>query len=86
MDKKYTPQYEKYRRTMLERYGVDSNFKLLPKGHAKKVWDENYEEIISKRKSTCLEKYGVECHTQLDSVKQKSKQTLIEHYGGVKES
>ena len=71
---------------MMDRYGVDSNFKLLPKDHNKRVWDENYDQIISKRKSTCLEKYGVEYHTQLDSVKQKSKQTLIEHYGSVKES
>lgn len=86
MSKKYTKQYEKYRETMIERYGVDSNFKLLPKNHAKLVWDKNRDQILSKRKNTCLEKYGVEYHTQLEDVKQKSKQTLIEHYGSVKES
>ena len=86
MKKKYTPQYEKYRKTMMSRYGVDSNFKMLLKDNAKKIWDENYDQIISKRKSTCLKKYGVEYHTQSDDVKQKSKQTLIDHYGSVKES
>ena len=47
--------------------------------------DENYNNY-EKIKQTNLKRYGVECTFQNEDVKTKTKQTLIEQYGSVKDS
>lgn len=77
--------HEKTRQTMLERYGVDHNFKLFnPQEHSKAIWDAQKDEILKKQKQNALEKYGVESANQVEENKEKKKESLIKHYGSIK--
>ena len=40
------------------------------------------ESRISKARETCIKKYGVSNPSQVDSIKEKKKQTIEDHYGG----
>ena len=83
MVKKYDNQYynnrDKYRQTMVQKYGVDHNFKLIPKEQAKCVWDNNYDEIISKIKRTNTEKYGAPYVGQVKEIVDKMISTKKQH-------
>ncbi len=92
---KNNPQYlneiqEKYKKTCLEKYGVDNAFKSEEiKNKIKETNIEKYgvehvlksEIIKDKMKKTNLEKYGVENPFQSEECKEKSKQTCLEKYG-----
>ena len=58
---------EKYKKSMLEKYGVDNPSKS--------------ESIKEKKKQTYIQRYGTECSFQAKEVKDKIKETLIERYG-----
>ena len=77
---------EKYKKTCLERYGVDNISKLnkthikIKKTCLKKYGDENYKNQEKKEK-TNLKKYGCECSLQNSKVREKSKKTCLNRYG-----
>jgi hypothetical protein len=83
--KKGTESFEKYRNTMISRYGVDHNFKGDMRDKSKEKLKEKYgvehplrsQEIRDKRRETCMSKYGTLDFLNSD----KSKKTLIEKYG-----
>ena len=53
--------HEQARKTLIERYGVDHNFKLINSSeHAKYIWDKNHDKILNSVKQTNLNRYGVE--------------------------
>ena len=88
-DENYT-NIDKYKKTCLERYGCDHNFKIKEvQEKRKKTFIQKYgyeyptqsEIIKEKTKQTCLEKYGVEYSLQSDIVKEKIKQTCLNKYG-----
>jgi len=58
---------ESYKKTMLERYGVDSGFK--------------HESIKKRAKKTMLERYGTEHALRSDICREKYKNTIREKYG-----
>ena len=58
---------EKYKKTMLETYGVEHNSKM--------------EDVIEKRKETSLKNFGVDNPMKSDIVKEKSKETNRKKYG-----
>lgn len=75
---------EKYKQTMLEKYGVDHNFKLLNSSEkSKKYWEEHYDDNINKIKQTCKNKYNSDNFFSSEKFKEKTKQTLISIYGSV---
>ncbi len=92
---KNNPQYlneiqEKYKKTCLEKYGVDNAFKSEEiKNKIKETNMEKYgvehilknEKFKEKIKQTNLQKYGVENPFQAEEFKEKSKQTCLEKYG-----
>ena len=59
---------EKHRKTCLEKYGVEHQFKS--------------KECKDKIKATCLERYGVDSSLKCPEVIEKSRKTLVERYGG----
>lgn len=67
---------EKYRQTMLEKYGYEHNWQL-PEEQAK----SHSDEAKQKMRKTCLERYGVPVSSMAKSVKEKVKQTNLERYG-----
>lgn len=89
------PDYQKkrmnsYRKTCLEKYGVDNTYavkEFIEK--KKKSYLEHYgvehpsqsAEFQEKVKETCLEKYGVEHVMQSDEFKKKSQETCLKKYG-----
>jgi len=88
--KSSTESKERKRQYCLQKYGVDSVFKLkeikekIKKTHIKKYGVENpaqSEKIKEKSKQTCLKNYGVEWSQQSDEIQKKSKQTCIKKYG-----
>lgn len=85
-----TEKKQKYKKTMLERYGAESPWQNQEiKERMKKTMVERYgvdnaskyDDIIEKRKKTNLEKYGTEHATQNISVKNKTKITNLKKYG-----
>ena len=58
---------EKVKKTIKERYGVDS------------IWE--LDEVRNKSKLTCLEKYGCESPNQSEEVKKKKEESMLEKYG-----
>lgn len=71
---------EKRKKTNIEKYGVDNYFKLP------EFIEGNYEpELVAKRDANRIismqEKHGVDNVFQLESIKEKCKQTSIEKYG-----
>lgn len=74
---------EKRKNTLIERYGVTHNFKLIDTPeHAKEVWDKNHDSILEKTKMTQLEKYGAEFYSQTNEWKtrnrlSKSRNTIL---------
>lgn len=73
--------------TCLNKYGVDHNFKLLDSSkQSKQIWNDRHDEIISKIEHTCLRKYGSKYYAQTEEFVSQSKQTLINHYGSLKEA
>lgn len=55
----YYSNQEQARKTCLERYGVDHNFKLVNSSEkSKKVWKEKHNEIVNKQRNTLIEHYG----------------------------
>jgi hypothetical protein len=63
---------EKIKNTFLEKYGVDSPFKLDSFKLSKFL---RKDEIEDNRKTTCLEKYGVDNVIKVDEIKLKRKNT-----------
>lgn len=50
---------KKARKTCLERYGVDHNFKLFDaQEKSKKIWKDKHDEIVEKQRNTLIEHYG----------------------------
>jgi len=72
---------KKVKRTMLERYGVDSPFKL-PGVKEKAQANRDIDSFLEKSKQTCLERYGVERPFQSKAIMDKVKETHIKKYGG----
>jgi len=78
--------YENYKKTMLERYGVENGFQykdIKEKSNSTKIklyGDENYNNR-EKAIETCLDKYGVENPNQNYKIKKKSNNTCLEKYG-----
>lgn len=77
---------EKIKQTNLERYGSSSYFSTLDflnsqQDRNNNRTEEEWFEILEKRRKTCLEKYGVESTSKLPEVKLKAEQTNIEKYG-----
>jgi len=75
-----------YKKTMLEKYGVENGFQLEEiKEKAKETKIERYEDKNynnrSKASDTCLEKYGVENPQQNIDIKEKTSNTNLEKYG-----
>lgn len=75
-----------YKKTMLEKYGVENVFQLKEiKEKAKETKNEKYEDKNynnrSKASETCLEKYGVENPQQNINIKEKTSITNLEKYG-----
>lgn len=57
-DENYS-NHEKARKTCLERYGVDHNFKLINTSEkCKRTWDEKHDEIVKKQRNTLVGHYG----------------------------
>lgn len=90
----YYNNREKYKQTLVEKYGVDHPLKIksieetvrLKRGETllKKYGVTNsmlIPGVQEKMKTTVLERYGVENCMQNEEVKNKAKQTLIERYG-----
>ena len=77
----------KRKQTMLSKYGVEHNFQLLDSSkHAKQIWNEQHDSIISKIENTCLNRYGVRYYAQTKNFVTQSQETLINHYGSIKEA
>lgn len=82
-------QYEKmkktYKKTMIEKYGVENTFQLESvKETIRKKQLENdptYEKRNEKSKKTCLEKYGVDNPNKCKNIIEKRKKTNLERYG-----
>lgn len=82
---------EKYKQTMLERYGVDHNFKSPEiQENIKLTLKERYgvdnpsknQKIKNQQRQTCKERYGGDGTTFSSSmVQEKTKQTMLERYG-----
>ena len=64
---RYCKMRESYKKTCLEKYGVENAFQST--------------EAQEKHKQTCLQKYGVENISQLADVKEKKKQSSLKRYG-----
>lgn len=79
--------YEKRKETYQERYGFDHPLKNKDiqqkiKDTCIKRYGENYIDVFcDKMTRTMIYKYGVKTNLQLDGNKQKSKETLLMHYG-----
>ena len=80
-------QYEKmmvtYKKTMMEKYGVENSFQL---DHIKElIFNNRDEEFYRKRneksKKVWMEKYGVDNPNKCESVIEKRKKTNLEKYG-----
>ena len=82
---------EKYKKTCLEKYGVENVSKNDNiKQKKKETITRNYggvgfasKEISNKSKLTVIERYGVENVSKNDNIKQKKKETVTRNYGGV---
>lgn len=61
--------------------GVETKFLSMTKGYAKICPKCSRVEAVKKTRERWLEEYGVENVFQLDSIKEKSRQTRIERYG-----
>jgi very-short-patch-repair endonuclease len=59
--------HEKYKESVMLKYGVDNTTKL--------------KEVQEKIRNTLIEKYDVDCSLKIDIAQQKTKETLIEKYG-----
>ena len=74
--------HEQARKTLMERYGVDHNFKLLNSSdRAKNIWETQKDKILKKQKRNALEKYGYESANQVPEIIQKKKDSMTKHYG-----
>ena len=79
---------EQHEKTMLNRYGVKSNFSFGPLREAALKMNElkngsrNYRNF-EKNKKTCMERYGVEYATKNEEVIQKRIKTYNDRHGGV---
>lgn len=66
---------EKRKKTCLEKFGVDCNFKLGDREEhsrkAREVWKKSHDEILEKIRKTSLFKYGVENTSQSKEVREK---------------
>ena len=62
---------EKCKQTCLEKYGVTCNLALNSAENSKRVWDNNYDKIITKIKETNLLHRGTEFPGQSKDVVQK---------------
>lgn len=64
LNEKYGDEYynnrKKYKETCLNKYGVTCNLVINSSERSKKLWDERYDEIISKIKTTNLNNLNVE--------------------------
>ena len=80
--KDYKEIYEKYKKTCLDKYGVESTM-FLDKfiNNRDKYIIDNKEIIFQKIKQTNLDKYGVENVFSNDEIKLKIKKTNLEKYG-----
>ena len=65
--------------TQLDKYGCISNTKKTKQTKLERYGDENYVNV-EKISATCIERHGVSNIMQLDSTKEKSKQTSISKY------
>lgn len=72
---------DKRKRTCINKYGVDCNLMLRTSDDVKSVWNQKHNEILQKRAETSYLKYGTEFPMQSDIVKDKIKQSLINHHG-----
>ena len=90
LKKKYGYEYntqipevkEKIKQTNLKKYGVTCNLSINASERNKKIWAENYNEIINKIKQTNMKNLGVEFAGQSDEVIAKivnKKRINVEH-------
>lgn len=86
--KKCTPI--EYRKTCLEKYGVDNITKLpethnkIKKTNLKRHGEYSYaktDEYKERYKKTCLEKYGIDNYSKTEKFKESCKKTCLEKYG-----
>jgi hypothetical protein len=82
---------EKYKKTMMERYGVDCFFKTDKMRERNREWMSS-DEFVNKSKEKMLEKYGVDSYSKTDEFKnrisdlkeqivEKIRKTCIDKYG-----
>ncbi len=71
----YYNNREKFKQTCLKRYGVTTNLLLNSENRSKKVWEEQYTNILIKRQSTCLKRYGVPSPNSLAEIISKMQNT-----------
>lgn len=82
---------DKYRKTMVERYGVDCYFKTDEMKERNREWMSS-DEFVLKSKNKMLQKWGVDHYSKTDEFKdrikeikldviEKIKQTCLERYG-----
>jgi hypothetical protein len=74
---------EEYKKSNIERYGVDNTSKLDSVRNKIKESKKNldYDTINDKIRNTLLEKYGVDNISKLDFIKEKKKKIFLEKYG-----
>ena len=71
--------HEKCKQTCLEKYGVTCNLALNSTENSKRVWDNNYDKIITKIKETNLLHRGTEFPGQSKDVVQKIVDKKLKH-------
>ncbi|MCK9416372.1 hypothetical protein M0Q97_06915 [Candidatus Dojkabacteria bacterium] len=82
----YKCKTETYRKTMIEKYGVENCFQLndikekINNTKIKLYGDKNYNNRI-KSSETCLNKYGVENPQQNNDIKEKTENTNLINFG-----
>lgn len=70
----------KSKKSMIDKYGVDSNFKRI-EVIEKAIAASHTEEAREKRKMTNLERYGTEYPTQSEIIKEKMRNTNLQRLG-----
>lgn len=95
MKEKYGVEYntqvpeikEKIKQTNIEKYGAPCNLMISTQSiKSKKYWEEKYSLIREKQIGNSIVNWGVESPNQSEEVKQKQKQSLINHYGSLEEA
>lgn len=81
-------RYENYKKTNLEKYGVENIFEkadYIKQCTKKKLGVSNSSKLsatIKKRQQTCLDKYGTKTASESAEIKTKTLKTMQERFGG----